>query len=173
MKPAKWANVALIALCIGAGAAWILHLLGKPVPDPIVDHAHASSATVFARPCDTASGEGYIAFGQWKLDEYGPVLEITPTPCGRDTFIELKNQLDEGKRSEARDHLEMEAIEKFSGNVNWRNTRGLINQLDCHILEYPDKPTWNIEPDRPYVGYDLTRQAQCNPSVPLPDSPFR
>lgn len=172
MKHTTWITVALVALCVGAGAAWMLHLPDRPAADPATGDVSSSRVAVSARPCDTESGEGYVASGKWKLDEYGPVLEITPTPCGRDTFIALKNEGDEEKRAEARDHLDMEAIEKFSGNIQWRNTRGLINQLDCHILEYPDKPTWNIEPDRPYVGYELTRQAQCNPSVPRPDSPF-
>ncbi|MDF4003744.1 DUF2599 domain-containing protein [Luteibacter sp. PPL201] len=160
MKASIWAVIGLTAACAVGVTAGVVRAWHRDAADPLRGAPHAATATPFAEPCDAATGEGYVQSGQWTLDTFGPVLEITPTDCGRNAG------------AARRDHLDMEVIEKFSGNVNWRNTRGLINQLDCHAINYPTKPTWNIEPDRPYVGYRLTWQAQCNPSTPRPDSPF-
>jgi hypothetical protein len=103
----------------------------------------------------------YIAGGTWKLDEYGPVLEITPTDCGRKVVgAEI-------------DSLILEAIKKFGGKPRLTaNLFGAINQLECHAKLFPDKPTWNIEPDRPYVGLANTEAAECNPSTATPDLPY-
>jgi hypothetical protein len=103
----------------------------------------------------------YVAGGTWSLDEYGPVLEIAPTDCGRKVVgAEI-------------DSLILEAIKKFGGNPRLTaNLFGAINQLECHAKLFPDKPTWNIEPDRPYVGLADTEAAECNPATAMPDLPY-
>ena len=40
---------------------------------------------------------------------------------------------------------------------------GMHDQLVCHALGAPDKPTWNLEPWRPDVGLVATLAARCNP----------
>jgi len=40
---------------------------------------------------------------------------------------------------------------------------GMHDQLLCHALGAPDKPTWNLEPWRPDVGLVATLAASCNP----------
>jgi Protein of unknown function (DUF2599) len=39
----------------------------------------------------------------------------------------------------------------------------LRNQLRCHAVFVPDKPTWDLESWRPDVGYAKTVLAECNP----------
>jgi hypothetical protein len=161
MKASRTAVAAIVLLSLGGIVVWTAYSL-RPQPLRMVDDVRHATRLGRAAPCDAETGEGFIASGRWKLDEYGPVLEITPTPCGRRVSEDLTK----------RDSLDMEAIERFSGNLNWRNTRGMINQLDCHVINFPDKPTWNLEPDRPYVGYADTWVAECNPSAPRPDPAF-
>jgi hypothetical protein len=43
------------------------------------------------------------------------------------------------------------------------DTLGMYNQLMCHGLGAPDKPSWNLEPWRPEVDFLTTISAQCNP----------
>ncbi|WP_431951259.1 DUF2599 domain-containing protein [Nocardia lijiangensis] len=50
------------------------------------------------------------------------------------------------------------------------DTPGMRDQFVCHWdwarLVQPNKPSWNIEPWRPAVGYPATVQASCNPGGP-------
>ncbi|WP_253787639.1 DUF2599 domain-containing protein [Nocardia amikacinitolerans] len=47
---------------------------------------------------------------------------------------------------------------------------GMRDQFICHWdwarLVQPNKPSWNLEPWRPAVGYPATVQASCNPGGP-------
>jgi len=43
------------------------------------------------------------------------------------------------------------------------NKPGIHDQLLCHAIGVPDKPTWNLEPWRPDVGLVATLAARCNP----------
>ncbi|MEV6390245.1 DUF2599 domain-containing protein [Nocardia xishanensis] len=47
---------------------------------------------------------------------------------------------------------------------------GMRDQFLCHWdwarLVQPNKPSWNLEPWRPAVGYPATVQASCNPGGP-------
>lgn len=125
-------------------------------------HDDAGQAKVETkRPATGDCPPPYILNGVWSLDEYGPVLAITPTDCGRKVVgAEV-------------DTLILEAIEKFGDNPRFTgNLFGSMNQLACHVKRFPDKPTWNLEPDRPYVGLDNTEAAECNPSVAIPDQPY-
>jgi hypothetical protein len=49
-------------------------------------------------------------------------------------------------------------------------TPGMYDQFKCHWqwarLVAPGKPSWNLEPWRPAVGYDATVAASCNPGGP-------
>ncbi len=66
-----------------------------------------------------------------------------------------------------------EIAKKFSGSPYWKNTRGMINQLTCHLAIAREKDKWNLEPFRPYVGYAATVAAGCNPLEPKPDPEFQ
>lgn len=43
-------------------------------------------------------------------------------------------------------------------------TAGMHDQLVCHAVGAPDKPTWNLEPWRPDVGLLAVLAAMCNPT---------
>jgi hypothetical protein len=47
---------------------------------------------------------------------------------------------------------------------------GMRDQFICHWewarMVAPNKPSWNLEPWRPAVGYQATVQASCNPGGP-------
>ncbi|WP_448098991.1 DUF2599 domain-containing protein [Luteibacter yeojuensis] len=135
----------------------LVSLAGCQAPD----RGPAGTAHAMPSPAAPDCPSPYIAGGAWKLDEYGPVLEITPTDCGRKVVgAEI-------------DSLILEAIRKFGGNPRLTaNLFGAMNQLECHAKLFPDKPTWNLEPDRPYVGLANTEAAECNPSVAVPDLPY-
>ncbi|MEV0296884.1 DUF2599 domain-containing protein [Nocardia sp. NPDC050710] len=49
-------------------------------------------------------------------------------------------------------------------------TPGMRDQFICHWewarLVQPNKPSWNLEPWRPAVGYQATVAASCNPGGP-------
>lgn len=44
------------------------------------------------------------------------------------------------------------------------DTATMRDQLECHAVGAPDKPTWNLEPWRPDVGLVATMAARCNPT---------
>ncbi len=44
------------------------------------------------------------------------------------------------------------------------DTSTMRDQLECHAIGAPDKPTWNLEPWRPDVGLLATMAARCNPT---------
>ncbi|WP_245717191.1 DUF2599 domain-containing protein [Nocardia jejuensis] len=50
------------------------------------------------------------------------------------------------------------------------DTPGMRDQFICHWewarVVAPDKPSWNLEPWRPDVGYQATVNALCNPGGP-------
>lgn len=89
-------------------------------------------------------------FNEWRLS-------LVPTSCGR--------TIDSSETA----YMFYEIVKKFGQNEHWTNNRGMINQLTCHLAIARNKDTWNLEPWRPYVGYDKTVAAGCNPTVPDPD----
>ncbi|URL58882.1 DUF2599 domain-containing protein [Luteibacter flocculans] len=105
------------------------------------------------------------AESRWFVDQWGETsLRIVPTACGRrigpsDTphmFYEIvklygdPEQFGSGPRPSDR----------------WKNVKGMINQLTCHLRIARDKDEWNLEPYRPWVGDDATDNAGCNPYIP-------
>lgn len=102
----------------------------------------------------------YIERGSWiyRFSEW--TLELEPTACGRTI------------NSSETAYMFYEIAKKFGGSPYWQNTRGIINQLTCHLVIARDKPTWNLDPWRPYVGHSATVAADCNPEVPDRDSDF-
>lgn len=98
-------------------------------------------------------GDRYT-FGEWKLS-------LVPTECGR--------AIDESETG----LMFYEIVRKFGQSPYWTNNRGMINQLTCHLVIARGKAEWNLEPFRPYVGFNATKDAGCNPIVPADDPPFR
>ena len=105
-------------------------------------------------------GQDYIQSGEWVYRYNEWTLSLTPTDCGRNIAPSQTP------------NMFYEISKKFAGSPYWSNTRGMINQLTCHLAIARYKQEWNLDPWRPYVGYSKTAAAGCNVTQPDPDSEF-
>ena len=144
--------IALGLLCAGAAAGFCI---GRHGPD-----RHPGLAN---RPFDGSCSQ-YIdrARSGWFIDQWGhQSLRLVPTSCGRsigtaDTphmFYEIVKTYGDPEQLGAAP----------SPSDRWKNVKGMINQLTCHLRIARNKPEWNIEPYRPWVGDEATERAECNP----------
>jgi hypothetical protein len=108
----------------------------------------------------SSDGQRYIAKGEWIYRYQEWTLSLTPTECGRNI------------QSDKTGNMFYEIVKDYSGSRFWTNDRGMINQLTCHLTIARNKPEWNLDPWRPYVGHTETVAQQCNVTVPAPDQPF-
>ncbi|MGC4934322.1 DUF2599 domain-containing protein [Gordonia sp. DT30] len=97
----------------------------------------------------------YVDHVEWVQTQVGPSLQIYPTPSGRKTTS-----------TDGADVAWSEVL-AFARNAD---TPGMRAQFDCHWtyarLVDPDKPSWNIEPDRPVVSQQEMVATRCNPGGP-------
>ncbi|MRH92252.1 DUF2599 domain-containing protein [Nocardia sp. SYP-A9097] len=119
---------------------------GQPIADPKV----ASVPTV-----DPFADQTLIDRTEWTDAVDGRRLLVYPTDAGRqDTFPTV------GER----------AWQEVVVDSPDADTPGMRDQFICHWewarLVQPDKPSWNLEPWRPAVGYQATVNALCNPGGP-------
>ncbi|MEV0366692.1 DUF2599 domain-containing protein [Nocardia fusca] len=117
-----------------------------------------AQATAVTRPTPTVdpyAGQPLIDRLEWTENADGPRLMVHPTRAGRDTTY---------PGSDLRAWQEIRTADPAA------DTPGMWDQFRCHWewarLIAPDKPTWNLEPWRPPVGYDATVDAACNPGGP-------
>jgi len=112
--------------------------------------------------------KSYIASANWEQREDPFIagspwsLMITPTACGRKM---TKQQ---------QDAAYAELFSKYGNDPRWKPDNGSMQrQFVCH-LEWSgddlgkktftrDKPTWNIEPARPFAEWDEVFKQGCNP----------
>jgi hypothetical protein len=120
--------------------------------------AQATAVTRTPRPTPTVdpyAGQPLIDRLEWTENADGPRLMVHPTRAGRDTTY---------PGSDLRAWQEIRTADPAA------DTPGMWDQFRCHWewarLIAPDKPTWNLEPWRPLVGYDATVDAACNPGGP-------
>ncbi|MFI5776268.1 DUF2599 domain-containing protein [Nocardia sp. NPDC051570] len=129
-----------------------------PGPTSHPTTAPSTTATAAAIPAvDEFADSPLIDHTEWTTDPDGRRLHVYPTPAGRaDTFP--------AARDRAWGEVLIDAPDA--------DTPGMYDQFRCHWdwarLFRPDKPSWNLEPWRPAVGYDATVQALCNPGGPDP-----
>ncbi|MXP19981.1 DUF2599 domain-containing protein [Gordonia sp. HNM0687] len=94
----------------------------------------------------------YVDHATWVDTAVGPSLQIVPTPAGRRT-----------ENPTGDDIAWAEVLQMVPG----ADTPGMRAQFDCHWdfarLVEPDKPSWNIEPQRPVVTDDVMISTRCNP----------
>ena len=100
----------------------------------------------------------YFESAVWRFDD-GPKLwslSLVPTRCTRSL-----------KGAKSSTGLVIDAvIRDHSGDRYWKdgnNTRGMRDQIICHLAELSGKAEWNVEPGRPDVGYTETVRRKCNP----------
>ncbi|WP_459546227.1 DUF2599 domain-containing protein [Nocardia sp. X0981] len=127
-------------------------------PAPATTPATAGTSTAAHTPVpaiDPHAGLPLIDHIEWTHNADGSRLLVYPTEAGRATTF---------PGADLRAWAEIRAADPTAA------TPGMWEQFRCHWewarLVAPDKPTWNLEPWRPPVGYDATVEAACNPGGP-------
>ncbi|WP_063020112.1 DUF2599 domain-containing protein [Nocardia niwae] len=104
---------------------------------------------------DPYAGQPLIDHLTWTETIDGPRLLVFPTQAGRRTTFPGSD-----------DRAWQEIVD---GSAD-ADAPGMRDQFLCHWawarLVQPDKPSWNLEPWRPAVGYQATVEARCNPGGP-------
>jgi Protein of unknown function (DUF2599) len=121
----------------------------KPTPKSTSAPAHPPAVSSSAAPVPL------IDHVSWTTTDQGRQLQVYPTSKGRTD-----------RDSSAQAHAWAQVL----ADAPNANTPGMYDQFRCHwefarIVE-PNKPSWNLEPWRPAVGYSRTVAAQCNPGGP-------
>ncbi|MBF4996065.1 DUF2599 domain-containing protein [Nocardia sp. BSTN01] len=106
---------------------------------------------------DPFAGSPLIDHTEWTDDPDGRRLHVYPTAAGR--ADQFPAALDRAWSEVLADSPDAESP-------------GMYDQFECHWvwarMVAPNKPSWNLEPWRPAVGYQATVQAMCNPGGPDP-----
>ncbi|MEV6280030.1 DUF2599 domain-containing protein [Nocardia sp. NPDC051832] len=146
-----------------AGLAGVLALAGcGPGPQPVsapetttvppVTTAPSSSATPVVDPY---AGLPLIDRTEWTAALDGDRLLVFPTVAGRQTSAPGSDE---------------RAWQEVVTATPDADSPGMRDQFICHWvwarLVQPNKPSWNLEPWRPAVGYQATVDASCNPGGP-------
>ena len=152
--------VGLLVACSAHGSAPArLSAPSARVQTPTASHESAKPPSVArttrsARPSasDPDAGEALIARVRWTKTDKGRQLQVFPTRAGR---------TDQVSTASAR------AWREILGDARNAGSPGMHDQFLCHwnfarVVE-PNKPSWNLEPWRPVVGYRATVAALCNP----------
>lgn len=128
----------------------------SPAADPPSSSETTSATALSKSPAvDPFAGAALIDHVTWTTNSAGRQLRVYPTTAGRqDTF------------PAARDRAWHEVV----ADAPTADTPGMRDQFYCHWdwarLVAPDKPSWDLEPWRPDVGYQATVAALCNPGGP-------
>ncbi|MFC9894880.1 DUF2599 domain-containing protein [Nocardia sp. NPDC127579] len=130
----------------GAPASTTVAATTTPTVSPVV----SPTPTV-----DPYAGVALIDRVEWTTGVDGARLLVFPSPAGRRTSY---------PRSDERAWQEILAAAPDA------DAPGMRDQFVCHWvwarLVQPNKPSWNLEPWRPAVGYQATVDATCNPGGP-------
>ncbi|WP_336082308.1 DUF2599 domain-containing protein [Nocardia sp. SSK8] len=125
---------------------------------PVAPSTTARTPATIAPPTTTVdpyAGQPLIDHLTWTENIDGPRLEVYPTVAGRKTAVADGDQL---------------AWQEVLALDATAESPGMFDQFRCHWvwarMVAPDKPSWNIEPWRPDVGYPATVAANCNPGGP-------
>ncbi|MGW5919102.1 DUF2599 domain-containing protein [Nocardia fluminea] len=104
---------------------------------------------------DPYAGLPLIDHVTWTENLDGPRLLVFPTQAGRKTA------------APGTDELAWQEVRALDPDAD---APGMRDQFLCHWvwarMVAPDKPSWNLEPWRPDVGYQATVAANCNPGGP-------
>ncbi|WP_228803653.1 DUF2599 domain-containing protein [Nocardia higoensis] len=160
-RPRTW--IAALVLCAAPG----ITACGSEAPAPMTSApttlplsitattAPRSTSALAPPTVDPYAGQPLIERVAWTEGQDGARLLVFPTRAGRDTTF---------PGAEERAWAEIRAHSPAA------ESPGMYDQFICHWhwarLVQPDKPSWNLEPWRPAVGYEGTVAASCNPGGP-------
>lgn len=120
------------------------------IPTPGQQFSTSPTPTV-----DPFAGQPLIDNTVWTDTIDGPRLLVHPTPAGRQTTYPGSDE---------------RAWQEVLTQAPDADSPGMRDQFLCHWvwarLVQPNKPSWNLEPWRPDVGYQATVDAHCNPGGP-------
>ncbi|MGW4364304.1 DUF2599 domain-containing protein [Nocardia takedensis] len=127
-----------------------------PVTTTATKVASAPPSPMASLPtADPYADQPLIDHVEWTENVDGARLLVFPTVAGRRTVT--------GGNDER-------AWQEVLARAADAETPGMRDQFLCHWewarLVAPNKPSWNLEPWRPDVGYQATVQASCNPGGP-------
>ncbi|MGW5381919.1 DUF2599 domain-containing protein [Nocardia sp. NPDC003963] len=158
IEPAARAAGVLVALSIVATGCSDSGNSSDVPPATTITATTITAAATTPHPIPTVdpyAGQPLIDHVEWTETTDGPRLLVHPTRAGRDTTF---------PGSDLRAWQEIRIADPDA------DTPGMWDQFRCHWewarLIAPDKPSWNLEPWRPSVGYDATVDAACNPGGP-------
>jgi hypothetical protein len=144
-----------LALAVGAVSAGCGDV-GGPAGKAGVQAAPSAPSQSSQAPSPSAP-PNYIAAAHWEETDEGPTLVVTPTAAARAAVGSFA--------AGAAGWSQLEAV--VPGLADHPRRTRLRDQHICHqqfaTIEEPDKATWDLEADRPDVGYPATVQAKCNP----------
>lgn len=160
--------VSIVALTLLIGAMTTSCGTQEAVTTPTVPSSTTTRSTttttgtrVMSRPVTTTptvdpfAGVPLIDHVEWVQAVDGPRLLVHPSQAGRQTTFPGSDE---------------RAWQEILAASPEADTPSMRDQFLCHWawarLVAPDKPTWNLEPWRPDVGYDATVEAACNPGGP-------
>ncbi|MDO3646504.1 DUF2599 domain-containing protein [Nocardia mangyaensis] len=149
--------VLVVAALAGCGAAvddQTVLVTTTPAPTSTVNPVPATISPPTAT-VDPYAGLPLIDTVQWTENIDGRRLLVFPTVAGRKTTA---------PGTDERAWQEVLALDATA------DAPGMRDQFICHWvwarMVAPDKPSWNLEPWRPDVGYQATVSANCNPGGP-------
>ncbi|WP_280315876.1 DUF2599 domain-containing protein [Nocardia abscessus] len=125
---------------------------GTTTPTPT---APASTPLAAVPSVDPYTGQPLVDNVTWTETIDGPRLLVFPTQAGRQTTFPGSDE---------------RAWQEVVARSADADAPGMRDQFVCHWawarLVQPNKPSWNLEPWRPAVGYQATVEARCNPGGP-------
>lgn len=106
------------------------------------------------RPSSQHTFAPLVSSARWVHEPEGYRLRVRPSIAGRNHAWQAVGQALSQALGAARP-----TPVRLSGAVR----SSLREQLRCHAVFAPRKPTWDLEAWRPDVGYAATVRARCNP----------
>ncbi|MFE5477742.1 DUF2599 domain-containing protein [Nocardia sp. NPDC056541] len=151
--------LAAVAVLTGCGSADTTEVATPPsTTAPTTTTTTKRVPATIAPPTTTVdpyAGLPLIDHVTWTENVDGPRLLVFPTQAGRKTA------------APGTDELAWQEVRALDADAD---APGMRDQFVCHWvwarMVAPDKPSWNLEPWRPDVGYQATVAANCNPGGP-------
>ncbi|WP_327139115.1 DUF2599 domain-containing protein [Nocardia sp. NBC_01327] len=141
---------------VGSLSTTSTHPAAAAAPAPTTATGHPIAVSAAQIPAvDAYADQALIDRTEWTDAQDGRRLLVYPTDAGRqDTFPTA------GER----------AWQEVLVDAPDADSPGMRDQFMCHWdfarIVAPNKPSWNLEPWRPAVGYQETVNALCNPGGP-------
>ncbi|MET9211106.1 MULTISPECIES: DUF2599 domain-containing protein [unclassified Nocardia] len=156
--PATLAAVAVLGLTACATTAADEPATATPSTTTTPPRSTSKPPVTLAPPTPTVdpyAGLPLIDHVTWTDTVDGARLLVVPTVAGRRTA------------APGTDELAWQEVLALDADAD---APGMRDQFVCHWvwarMVAPDKPSWNLEPWRPAVGYSATVSANCNPGGP-------